>query len=84
MVYFFEREDNKWIPYEDLPSINNRLSISFYFERGWFSELPCGKSYKFSDLFDEEYDWVTDDGYNNFADWIEDAAEEVGRWKRKI
>ncbi len=25
------------------------------------------------------YDWVDDDGYNNFADWVEDAAEQAGR-----
>lgn len=25
------------------------------------------------------YDWVDDDGYNNFSNWIEDAAEQAGR-----
>jgi hypothetical protein len=25
------------------------------------------------------YDWVSDDGYPNFADWIEEAASDVGR-----
>lgn len=25
------------------------------------------------------YDWVDDDGYNNFADWVEDAARDAGR-----
>ena len=25
------------------------------------------------------YDWVDDDGFNNFSNWIEDAAEQAGR-----
>lgn len=25
------------------------------------------------------YDWVLDDGYSNFADWVEQAAQEAGR-----
>jgi hypothetical protein len=25
------------------------------------------------------YDWVTDDGYNNLGDWIEEAARRAGR-----
>ena len=25
------------------------------------------------------YDWVTNDGYENFADWIEKAARDAGR-----
>ena len=79
IVSFFELVDRKWIPFSDLPSINNRLANSVYFEDGWFNKFKCGKSYRFSDLFTQEYDWVTDDGYNNFAEWIEDAAKFVGR-----
>ena len=25
------------------------------------------------------YDWVNDDGYNNFGDWVEKAAKKAGR-----
>ena len=25
------------------------------------------------------YDWVKDDGYNQFADWVEDAAQQAGK-----
>lgn len=25
------------------------------------------------------YDWALDDGYESFGDWVEDAAEQVGR-----
>jgi len=25
------------------------------------------------------YDWVNDDGYNNFGNWVAEAAEAVGR-----
>ena len=76
---FYELVDRKWIPFKDLLSDNNRTTNSFYFENGWFKDFKGGKSYKFSDLFDDGYDWISDDGYNNFAEWIEDAAELVGR-----
>lgn len=78
-IYFFELVDRKWIPYDDLPIINNRLSNSIFFENSWFNKYKCGRSYKFTDLFLKEYDWVADDGYKNFSDWIEEAADFVGR-----
>lgn len=78
-VTFYELVDRKWIPFKDFPSIGNRVANSIFFEDGWFNDFKCGRSYKFSDLFDMEYDWVSDDGYNNFSDWIEDAADFVGR-----
>jgi hypothetical protein len=78
-ISFFELIDRKWLPFKDLPSVNNRLTNSIYFEDGWFNDFKCGRSYKFSEVFEKEYDWVTDDGYNNFSEWIEDAAEQVGR-----
>jgi len=27
----------------------------------------------------ETYDWINDNGYDNFSDWIEKAAEDAGR-----
>ena len=27
----------------------------------------------------EIYDWVIDDGYNNFSKWVEEAAKNVGK-----
>ena len=36
-----------------------------------------GSSVYFSQLF-PTYDWVNDDGYNNFGNWIEKAARKAG------
>lgn len=37
-----------------------------------------GNKVPFSLLY-KTYDWITDDGYNNFASWVESAAKAVGR-----
>lgn len=37
-----------------------------------------GKKVPFSKLY-KCYDWVNDDGYNNFSTWIEAAAKAAGR-----
>lgn len=76
---FYELINGKWISFKDLPGVNNRTTNSFYFENGWFNKYKGGKTYRFSDLFEEGYDWQLDNGYNNFPDWIEEAAEAVGR-----
>jgi hypothetical protein len=76
---FYELIEKKWMPFKDLLSDNNRTTNSFYFEDGWFNDYKGGRGYKFSDLFGEGYDWVTDQGYKNFSDWIEEAANKVGR-----
>lgn len=33
---------------------------------------------RYSDAYNT-YDWVLDDGYNNFGDWVEEAANIAGR-----
>jgi len=43
----------------------------------WYTEINGEKVY-FSNLY-PTYDWVNDDGYNNFADWVEKAAEKAGK-----
>ena len=78
-ITFYELVNRKWILFSLLPSVNNRLANSVFFEDGWLSDFECGRSYKFSDIFTREYDWITDDGYDNFSDWIEEAADFVGR-----
>ena len=34
------------------------------------------------------YDWVDDEGYNNFANWVENATQKAGKqymmWKTKM
>jgi len=43
---------------------------------------PFGKLYidrvYLSDIY-LTYDWINDDGYNNFAEWVEKAAQKAGR-----
>ncbi|MCW5794344.1 MAG: TIR domain-containing protein [Nitrospira sp.] len=36
------------------------------------TDVPFSRLYK-------TYDWVNDDGYNNFASWVESAAKAAGR-----
>ena len=76
---FYERNQTTWLPYPDLPWDNNRTTNSIYFGDARYGDYPCGKRYVLSDLFPAAYDWVLDDGYKNFADWVEEAAEDVGR-----
>ena len=76
---FYELVDRKWEPFKDLESDNNRTTNSFYFEDGWFNDYKGGRKYKFSDLFDDGYDWIADNGYANFSKWIESSAALVGR-----
>lgn len=37
-----------------------------------------GKKVYLSEIY-PTYDWVSDDGYNNFGDWVEKAAQKAGR-----
>lgn len=79
-LYFEELNNGKWIEFELLPSINNRLKNSLYFTSGsFFRKSEAGNKYKFSELFNLEYCWVNDDGYNNLPTWVEKAAKQVGR-----
>ncbi|MGO8932008.1 MAG: TIR domain-containing protein [Limisphaerales bacterium] len=42
-------------------------------------QVPVGgQKKKFSDIY-STYDWIDDNGYENLADWIEQAAKDAGR-----
>lgn len=43
----------------------------------WYIENNGNRTY-YSDMY-ETYDWVNDNGYNNLATWIENAAKAAGR-----
>ncbi len=43
----------------------------------WQATMDGQKKF-FSDLY-STYDWMDDDGYENVGDWVEDAAQNVGR-----
>ena len=67
-VELFEKRNDKWTPYKDLPQIiNNR-----------FSSCQFGKEYRFSHFYNRySYDWHS--GKTNFTTWIEEAANRAGR-----
>ena len=76
-IKFYELVNRKWVVFADLPEINNKKSNTLYFEDGWFSN-EFGKSFRFSDKL-ETYCWVNDNGYKNFSNWLEEAAQQAGR-----
>jgi len=43
----------------------------------WYTTVNGQKKY-FSSIY-STYDWVDDDGYNNFGNWVEEAAKNAGR-----
>lgn len=77
--YFYFRIDNakihlwewdlpnkKWVSIESI----NRREVNFK-----FNNIVEGT---FSKIF-KSFDWMIDDGYNNFSDWVESAALFAGR-----
>lgn len=63
-VELFEWNGTAWAPYDDM--------------RGWSFSDPRpvaerGQFYRLSRWY-RSYDWVTNDGYNNFPTWVEAAA----------
>jgi hypothetical protein len=61
-VTLHELIDNKWINYGDLDGYTLASTVD---------EKHRGKFYKLSDV-KTVYDWIDDDGYNKFTDWIGD------------
>lgn len=60
---FYEYIDNQWIKYEDYPAVLSN-----------YSEEYRGKIFTFSSIYDHIYDWIDNDGYTNFGDWVEKEA----------
>jgi hypothetical protein len=59
-INLYDYINNKWIKYPDLDGWNvNEVEKKLR-----------GKIHRLSDLY-EIYDWVNDDGYNNFSNWVE-------------
>lgn len=44
----------------------------------YFNIERDGRRVYFSEIY-PTYDWVNDEGYNNFATWVEKAAKKAGR-----
>ena len=90
-----ETSDRKWVRYEVKESHQRRKGLlGVYIHNikdkdgrtdkkgnnnfGEIDKDKDGKSIYFWQLY-PTYDWVNDYGYNNFADWVEDAAKKAGR-----
>jgi len=63
-IPLLEWNGQKWIEYNDTPVITTS-NVSYN-----FGEVLKGQ---FSKIF-PVYDWMNNDGYNNFANWVEQAA----------
>jgi len=57
----WEKTDGKWVKYEKIDG-----SASYQVE---VAQKYRGNGYNLVNFF-ETYDWVTDDGFNNFAKWV--------------
>lgn len=77
-ITFYELVESKWVVFSELPQINNKKSNTLYFEERFFTNSHWGKTYKFSQFF-ETYCWDNDNGYNNFAKWVEKSATQSGK-----
>lgn len=60
-LHLYELKNGKWVQYQDLGSYTLKTVASM---------LKRGKFYKLSSDY-KIYDWVKDDGYSNFAKWVE-------------
>lgn len=90
-----QTSNRPWVQYELQKSYargNGLLGITLHNIKDWngqgdtagndsFGSL--GKDKNGSDVYffqvAKTYDWINDDGYKNFATWIKNAAEAVGR-----
>ncbi len=77
-IYFSELNNRRWVAYQDLPIINNKVSNTLYFKHHWWNGNNFGETFKFSDHF-PTYCWDFDDGHKNLPKWIEEAANSAGR-----
>lgn len=67
-TFFYELISGKWVKFQDLPYTKNL----------YFSEKYWGKTITLSTIYKKySYDW--DSGKKNFTDWVEVAAQNVGR-----
>jgi len=60
IIFLYDNIQNNWVEYSDLDS---------YALEKIAPENMRGKIYRLSDNY-PIYDWVDDDGYNNFASWV--------------
>ncbi len=86
-----ETADRDWVKYEIQESFKRGNGLLGVYIHG-VKDLRGNTDYKGSNPFDNfthqgrtlsqlyrTYDWVLDNGYNNFGRWVEDAATAAGR-----
>lgn len=90
-----ETADRRWVIYEIekshekgngllgvyIHNIKDRLGFTDQKGKNPFDQLYTerdGKRVLLSEIY-PVYDWVYDEGFENFADWVEDAARQAGR-----
>lgn len=59
---FTEYRDGEWYYYDEIDGTR-------FFKNDYFTKTNAGKHLSLSKYF-STYDWISDDGYNNFSDWI--------------
>jgi hypothetical protein len=90
-----ETSNREWVRYELQQSYqrgNGILGVHIHNIPGWDKKTdtsgdalfgPLGKDASGNDVYfasvASTYDWVNDDGYNNFAKWVEAAAKKAGK-----
>ena len=81
--YTYQR---KWVRYEIEESDRQNMGIigvRIHGLRDWKQQLgvrgPNPFDYVSTSKSYRTYDWVSDRGYDNFSDWVEQAAIDVGR-----
>ena len=60
---FTEYKNGKWYYYD-------KIEGTRFFKNDYFAKNNPGEHLRLSKYFNT-YDWISDDGYNNFSDWIE-------------
>ena len=60
-IDFYELKNGKWYKYKDMKG---------YTLKNTASESKRGKVIRLSNVY-SCYDWIEDDGYNNFSKWVE-------------
>jgi hypothetical protein len=58
-------KNQKWKSFDDYPTV----------DLNWKQEF-AGKLFRFSQLRIKLYDWVADNGYTNFDNWIENSVKD--------
>ncbi len=63
---YVEWKNSEWVKFDDYPD------CSLNFDKKYWT----GEVYTFQHKL---YDWVDDNGYNNFGNWVEEAAKQAQR-----